>query len=218
MASWIIRFRANRVKCTNAEFPDLYGHYREAKFTQTKHHWWWKANRIFEQLALTKHHTGTGRGIFPVPTGLLNDLFDGLLRPEGIIKSWSDGAACFGFEDLYPGREVSKYIICLPKIWSRLNDAVITHANILRDKKNCTVRFGKCFFWAPLTYPFCCLVPCYQWKLGKLTKNSLQNLLYSSFCLLVPFSPFLPSARRSTVAKSQVQGQFMKNMKRARIT
>ena len=83
MASWIIRFRANRVKCTNADFPDLYGHYREAKFTQTKHHWWWKANRIFEQLALTKHHTGTGRGalingIFPVPTGLLNDLFNGL--------------------------------------------------------------------------------------------------------------------------------------------
>lgn len=44
--------------CTNAEHPDLYGHYREAKFTQTKHHWWWKANRVFDQLTVTRNHTG----------------------------------------------------------------------------------------------------------------------------------------------------------------
>ncbi|KAG4067969.1 hypothetical protein HA402_010655 [Bradysia odoriphaga] len=45
-------------KCTNANYPDLYGHYREASFTQTKHHWWWKANRVFDQIAATQHHTG----------------------------------------------------------------------------------------------------------------------------------------------------------------
>lgn len=45
-------------KCNNALHPDLYGHYREAKFTQTKHHWWWKANRVFDQLDVTRHHTG----------------------------------------------------------------------------------------------------------------------------------------------------------------
>ncbi|XP_055628301.1 alpha-1,6-mannosyl-glycoprotein 2-beta-N-acetylglucosaminyltransferase isoform X1 [Toxorhynchites rutilus septentrionalis] len=45
-------------KCKNALHPDLYGHYREAKFTQTKHHWWWKANRVFDQLEVTKYHTG----------------------------------------------------------------------------------------------------------------------------------------------------------------
>lgn len=45
-------------KCNNALYPDLYGHYREARFTQTKHHWWWKANRIFDQLDFTRHHTG----------------------------------------------------------------------------------------------------------------------------------------------------------------
>ena len=45
-------------KCLNAHFPDLYGHYREASFTQTKHHWWWKANQVFDQLEVTKHHTG----------------------------------------------------------------------------------------------------------------------------------------------------------------
>ncbi|XP_066595599.1 alpha-1,6-mannosyl-glycoprotein 2-beta-N-acetylglucosaminyltransferase isoform X1 [Prorops nasuta] len=50
--------QALNLKCTNAKHPDLYGHYREAKFTQTKHHWWWKANRVFDQLAVTRNHTG----------------------------------------------------------------------------------------------------------------------------------------------------------------
>jgi alpha-1,6-mannosyl-glycoprotein beta-1,2-N-acetylglucosaminyltransferase len=45
-------------KCQNANFPDLYGHYREAAYTQTKHHWWWKANRVFDQLEVTRFHTG----------------------------------------------------------------------------------------------------------------------------------------------------------------
>lgn len=50
--------RAILRKCNNALHPDVYGHYREAKFTQTKHHWWWKANRVFDQLDVTRHHTG----------------------------------------------------------------------------------------------------------------------------------------------------------------
>ncbi|CAG9577470.1 unnamed protein product [Danaus chrysippus] len=47
-----------KLKCNNALHPDLHGHYREAKYTQTKHHWWWKANRIFNQLQCTASHTG----------------------------------------------------------------------------------------------------------------------------------------------------------------
>merc|ERR1711997_622635 len=50
--------QAQRLKCLNADWPDLYGHYREAKFTQTKHHWWWKANRIFNELRVTKSYNG----------------------------------------------------------------------------------------------------------------------------------------------------------------
>lgn len=53
-----IFFRAVQVNCNNALYPDVYGHYREAKFTQTKHHWWWKANRVFDQLEVTRFHTG----------------------------------------------------------------------------------------------------------------------------------------------------------------
>lgn len=55
--------RAIARKCNNALYPDLYGHYREAKFTQTKHHWWWKANRVFDQLDITRHHMGKKCGI-----------------------------------------------------------------------------------------------------------------------------------------------------------
>ncbi|XP_067616685.1 uncharacterized protein Mgat2 isoform X4 [Eurosta solidaginis] len=58
---YFIPFFINRAiirKCNNALYPDLYGHYREAKFTQTKHHWWWKANRVFDQLDVTRYHTG----------------------------------------------------------------------------------------------------------------------------------------------------------------
>jgi alpha-1,6-mannosyl-glycoprotein beta-1,2-N-acetylglucosaminyltransferase len=42
------------INCTNAYTPDTYGHYREAKFTQMKHHWWWKLNRIFDELRVTR--------------------------------------------------------------------------------------------------------------------------------------------------------------------
>lgn len=42
-------------KCNNALYPDLYGHYREAKFTQTKHHWYVKSyfNGVFSCFYLT---------------------------------------------------------------------------------------------------------------------------------------------------------------------
>ena len=41
------REEAEKVNCFNWKYPDLYGHYREAPYCQTKHHWWWKANYIF---------------------------------------------------------------------------------------------------------------------------------------------------------------------------
>ena len=47
------------MKCVNAEWQDSYGHYREANYTQIKHQWWWKANRILDQLQATQNHNGT---------------------------------------------------------------------------------------------------------------------------------------------------------------
>lgn len=52
------KLQAITQNCQNALYPDLYGHYREASFTQMKHHWWWKLNRIFDQISLTRYHTG----------------------------------------------------------------------------------------------------------------------------------------------------------------
>lgn len=54
----ISRVDAKSRRCLNYEHPDLYGHYREAKFTQMKHHWWWKLNFIFDHLRVTRRHQG----------------------------------------------------------------------------------------------------------------------------------------------------------------
>jgi len=42
--------RAMESNCTNKEFPDRYGHYREAKYCQTKHHWFWKVGALGRRL------------------------------------------------------------------------------------------------------------------------------------------------------------------------
>lgn len=39
---------AIKIDCNNAKYPDTYGHFREAKYSQMKHHWWWKLNQIFD--------------------------------------------------------------------------------------------------------------------------------------------------------------------------
>lgn len=46
------------LNCNNKNHPDMYGHYREAKFTQMKHHWWWKLNEIFDRMSFTKTFDG----------------------------------------------------------------------------------------------------------------------------------------------------------------
>ncbi|TFK03068.1 guanine nucleotide-binding protein G(t) subunit alpha-2 [Platysternon megacephalum] len=54
----IDRKAALRLGCINAEYPDSFGHYREAKFSQTKHHWWWKLHFVWERLRALREHTG----------------------------------------------------------------------------------------------------------------------------------------------------------------
>lgn len=52
------RKEGKTLSCTNYHWPDLHGHYREAQYTQTKHHWWWKANHVFHGINLTQDFTG----------------------------------------------------------------------------------------------------------------------------------------------------------------
>ena len=61
---------------------------------------------------------------------------------------------------------------------------MVVHILVRRDRMNCNVRFGNCFLICS-TPPCCCLVPHCQDKVGELTRISLLNLLYSSYCLLV---------------------------------
>ena len=49
----IDNIRARVKGCLNAEYPDQYGHYREADYTMTKHHWWWKVNLTTLQFLIT---------------------------------------------------------------------------------------------------------------------------------------------------------------------
>ena len=45
-------------KCNNAECPDMYGHYREVKFVQMKHHWLWQFYTIFGGIRMFLTHKG----------------------------------------------------------------------------------------------------------------------------------------------------------------
>lgn len=49
---------AVKLGCINAEYPDSFGHYREAKFSQTKHHWWWKLHFVWEGVKILKDFKG----------------------------------------------------------------------------------------------------------------------------------------------------------------
>ncbi|ERL88807.1 alpha-1,6-mannosyl-glycoprotein 2-beta-N-acetylglucosaminyltransferase isoform X2 [Dendroctonus ponderosae] len=49
---------AQQLGCLNANHPDKYGHYREAKYTQLKHHWWWKLNHLFLHVRATSSFAG----------------------------------------------------------------------------------------------------------------------------------------------------------------
>ncbi|XP_014668548.1 PREDICTED: alpha-1,6-mannosyl-glycoprotein 2-beta-N-acetylglucosaminyltransferase-like [Priapulus caudatus] len=44
--------------CPNAEWQDSYGHYREANYTQIKHHWWWKLHFVMDVLEVGRMHKG----------------------------------------------------------------------------------------------------------------------------------------------------------------
>lgn len=50
--------QAMAMGCQNKEFPDKYGHYREAIYSQTKQHWFWKINHAFDYMDVTKNYDG----------------------------------------------------------------------------------------------------------------------------------------------------------------
>lgn len=55
---------AQKLNCSNANYPDTYGHYREAKYTQAKHHWVWKGNFVINNLRVLKQMPKLNDGSF----------------------------------------------------------------------------------------------------------------------------------------------------------
>ncbi|KAH3874284.1 alpha-1,6-mannosyl-glycoprotein 2-beta-N-acetylglucosaminyltransferase-like isoform X2 [Dreissena polymorpha] len=49
---------AMKKKCNNAAFPDNYGHYREAKYCQMKHHWLWKLHHVYNNVHVMRSYKG----------------------------------------------------------------------------------------------------------------------------------------------------------------
>ena len=56
--SGVSKEQAKKLNCLNAEWPDHFGHYRTAKVAQIKHHWWWKAHRVFDELQTIRNYDG----------------------------------------------------------------------------------------------------------------------------------------------------------------
>ncbi|XP_069772478.1 alpha-1,6-mannosyl-glycoprotein 2-beta-N-acetylglucosaminyltransferase [Narcine bancroftii] len=54
----VSKAEAFKLGCINAEYPDSFGHYRESKFCQTKHHWWWKLHFVWEKVKVLEDHKG----------------------------------------------------------------------------------------------------------------------------------------------------------------
>lgn len=49
---------AEKSNCNNWKHPDKYGNYRVAKYSQVKHHWWWKMNYVFDGVARLQKYDG----------------------------------------------------------------------------------------------------------------------------------------------------------------
>lgn len=54
----ITKEKPKYLNCTNANWYDTYGHFRESKFTQIKHHWLWKMEFVFKHLYATRYFEG----------------------------------------------------------------------------------------------------------------------------------------------------------------
>lgn len=94
----MLSHRAILTGCINGEFPDLYGHYREARYSQMKHHWWWKTNFVFSNIRILQNYDG----IFDLAS--LNENFQSINLSNSLY-----GKVLLSF---------SKKIITLPKIFS----------------------------------------------------------------------------------------------------
>uniref|UniRef100_A0A0K0FSM7 Alpha-1,6-mannosyl-glycoprotein 2-beta-N-acetylglucosaminyltransferase n=1 Tax=Strongyloides venezuelensis TaxID=75913 RepID=A0A0K0FSM7_STRVS len=46
----LTKTEAFKINCSSKSQFDTYGHYRDPKLSQMRHHWWWKLNFVFEKV------------------------------------------------------------------------------------------------------------------------------------------------------------------------
>ncbi|CAG4915540.1 unnamed protein product [Colias eurytheme] len=51
-------YTAKYLKCTGASNPDIHGRYRKPENAQMKHHWWWTANKVFDNISCLERNNG----------------------------------------------------------------------------------------------------------------------------------------------------------------
>ncbi|XP_056642067.1 alpha-1,6-mannosyl-glycoprotein 2-beta-N-acetylglucosaminyltransferase-like [Diorhabda sublineata] len=163
------------LNCNNALNPDIYGHYREAKFTQTKHHWWWKANRVFNELEVTKNHEGLV--VFLEEDHYVAEDFIHVLK----LMERSRKANCANCNILSLGtysrivnyKKYSDKVETLPWISSKHNMGLVLNKSTWMDIVKCTDYF--------------CTYDDYNWdwSLQYISKTCLKEKLY----VMVPFAP-----------------------------
>nr|CAG4636855.1 EOG090X0302 [Ceriodaphnia reticulata] len=140
--------RAIAIGCSNAETPDLYGHYREARYSQTKHHWWWKTNFIFGEIRALRDYNGPV--VFMEEDHYVaEDFLHVLWLQQQLLYGGSDCKFCSQARILslgtYPKyfnhREASNMVDLLPWSSSKHNMGMAFNRSIWKDFQHCADMF-----------------------------------------------------------------------------
>ena len=115
------------------------------------------------------------------------------VRHADVVQGAGDRVEAEGAQDHYVRHDLCRwYDIC--------SNGLLMLNTKRQNKLDSEVRTMFSQISAALVYQPCCLVPCCHGKPEEHAKNSLQNLLYSSFCHLLvtlPVSPPTPDSTRT---------------------
>lgn len=144
----ISKAKALQTRCNNAEHPDKYGHYREARFTMTKHHWWWKANTVFDSLNITRNYNGPvlfleeDHFVAPDFYHVLHLLYDRKLNHRDCREDRCDIMTLGTYKDISDFKAVGENLAC-KSTWKSVdhNMGMAFDRNMWNEIKKCSEMF-----------------------------------------------------------------------------
>jgi alpha-1,6-mannosyl-glycoprotein beta-1,2-N-acetylglucosaminyltransferase len=71
---------AKKINCLNAADPDTYGNFRDSKFVQIKHHWFWKLSFAFQNLTIASKYENMSVMLLEEDYYLMPDTLDVLYK------------------------------------------------------------------------------------------------------------------------------------------